>query len=341
MRTHLLALALAIAASTFPGVATAQSTQSNRQINREANMRFAEMDANRDGVIQRREWRGSAQSFRVHDWDGDGVLSREEVRIGARRAERSGEPGPFDFWEREYEFTDWTDRGFTRLDVNRDGRVTRQEFPFDVAAFNRADHNRDGSLSHAEFLGGEDPSEDDDREDSFWNLDNNRDNRIDRSEWHGTRGRFDALDDNRDGFITLAELRGTTDAPPDLFTSVDRNRDGNVTKDEWYWDDASFVSRDLNRDGRISRDEIRRTGGTTANQNRAHASGYERGLADGRKAGEQDRARGWGWNLEGRAELERADFGYNNQMNARAEYQVGYRDGFRQGYRQGYERSTR
>ena len=94
--------------------------------------------------------------------------------------------------------------------------------------------------------------------------------------------------------------------------------------------------RDLNRDGRISRDEVKRSGGTTAAQNAAHTAGYERGLADGRRAGTQDRERRWGWNLEGRAELERADFGYTNQMNARAEYQAGYRDGFRQGYRQGY-----
>ena len=41
------------------------------------------MDANRDGAISRDEWRGSDQSFRVHDWNGDGVLSGGEVRVGA------------------------------------------------------------------------------------------------------------------------------------------------------------------------------------------------------------------------------------------------------------------
>ena len=342
MRTHLFVTILAAAISSLPCPAIAQADrQPNREVTREANMRFAAMDGNRDGVIQRREWRGSAQSFRVHDWDGDGVLSREEVRVGARRAARDGGPGVFDSWEREYEFSDWTERGFTRLDSNRDGRIARDEFPFDITAFNRADHNRDGTLSRGEFLGGEDPNEDDDRDDGFWNLDVNRDNRVDRREWHGSRARFDALDDNRDGVLSLAEMRGTADAPPDLFSSVDRNRDGSVTKDEWYWDDASFTARDLNRDGRISRDEVKRSGGTTAAQQQAHGAGHERGLADGRKAGQQDRARGWGWNLEGRAELERADFGYNNQMNARAEYQAGYRDGFRTGYREGWERATR
>ena len=35
--------------------------------------------------IERSEWNGSDQSFNVHDWNNDGVLSREEVRLGGRR----------------------------------------------------------------------------------------------------------------------------------------------------------------------------------------------------------------------------------------------------------------
>jgi Ca2+-binding EF-hand superfamily protein len=325
----------ALAAVVFPAGGWAGQS---RERDRELNIRFAQMDLNRDGVIDRKEWRGSAQSFRVHDWNGDGVLSNEEVRVGARRAERAGQPGPFDGWDREYEFTDWTQRGFERLDRNRDGRISRQEFPFERASFNRADHNRDGVLSRGEFLGGDDPNQDDDREDPFWNLDVNRDNRVDEMEWHGTRARFQALDDNRDGYLTPSELAGTAEPPPDLFASVDRNKDGAVTRDEWYWDDASFKVRDVNGDGRISRDEVNRTGGTTPAQVQAHKMGFDRGLSDGRTAGQQDRERNWGWNLEGRLELERADFGYRNEMNARAEYQAGYRSGFRQGYREGYER---
>jgi hypothetical protein len=129
----------ALAAAVFPAGGWAGQS---RERDRELNIRFAQMDLNRDGVIDRKEWRGSAQSFRVHDWNGDGVLSNEEVRVGARRAERAGQPGPFDGWDREYEFTDWTQRGFERLDRNRDGRISRQEFPFERASFNRADHNR-------------------------------------------------------------------------------------------------------------------------------------------------------------------------------------------------------
>ena len=74
-------------------------------------IRFAAMDANRDGVITRQEWRGSAQSFRTHDWNSDGVLSGDEVRVGARRSNDPREPDPFDSDQRDYQFTDWTARG--------------------------------------------------------------------------------------------------------------------------------------------------------------------------------------------------------------------------------------
>ncbi|MBA3270790.1 MAG: hypothetical protein H0T71_09775 [Acidobacteria bacterium] len=322
------------------GLAAASlQAQAPKEVNREANMRFAQMDANRDDVISRAEWKGSAQSFRVHDWDNDGVLSREEVRVGARRVARGGDPTPFEGWDREYDYTNWTEAGFERLDLNRDSRISREEFPFARAGFNRADHNRDGALSRAEFLGGEDPAEDDDRDDSFWNLDHNHDNRVDRVEWHGSRARFDALDTNNNGVLTPAEFAGSDDAPPDLFNSVDTNRDNAIVWTEWHWDKASFDARDVNRDGRITREELNRTGGgATAAQNTAHKAGYNRGLTDGRTAGQQDRTRGWGWTLDGREELERADAGYENRINGLVEYQTGYRDGFRQGYREGYER---
>jgi hypothetical protein len=51
------------------------------------------MDADRDGVVTRREWRGSDEAFRRQDTNGDGVLSGAEVRddpkaIGVTAAER-------------------------------------------------------------------------------------------------------------------------------------------------------------------------------------------------------------------------------------------------------------
>jgi hypothetical protein len=297
------------------------------------NIRFAEMDVNGDGVIARREWRGSDRSFEVHDWNRDGVLSGDEVRPGARRRRQDSEPEGFESSEREYQFADWTARGFTTLDHNRDGRVARDEWHFDAETFRRADHNRDGALSRAEFLG-EDVNVDDDREDRFAYLDTNNDGRVSRAEWHGTAERFDALDDNRDAVLTRTEMRGGNEPPPDLFTSVDVNRDRAISRDEWHWSRASFDRRDANHDGRLTPQEFAQNASSTVSE--AWRQGSERGLAEGRQAGKEDRERNQGWDLEGQRELETADSGYEQRFGARAEYQAGYRDGFRRGYREGF-----
>jgi len=323
MRTK-LSIAMVLSLAAMPAAAQQQPQRT---------IRFAAMDENRDGAISRQEWRGSAQSFRTHDWNGDGVLSGDEVRVGARRSNDPREPDPFDSDQRDYQFTDWTARGFTAVDHDRNGRVTRDEWHFDIEDFRRADHNRDGWLSRAEFLGG-DQSTDDDRGDRFDYLDTNGDGRVSRAEWHGTADRFAALDDNRDGMLTRTEMRGGNQPPPDLFTSVDVNRDSVITRDEWHWSRASFDERDTNRDGRLSRSEF----GEAALETRsgAYRQGHERGLVEGRQAGREDKQNGVGWDLEGQRELEQADSGYQPNIGARAEYQSGYREGFRRGYREGF-----
>jgi hypothetical protein len=60
-------------------------TRSVATTGRRPPMRFFGLDRNHDGRITRAEWRGNDVSFRVHDWNRDGVLSGAEVRPGARR----------------------------------------------------------------------------------------------------------------------------------------------------------------------------------------------------------------------------------------------------------------
>src|SRR5919201_6684091 len=153
-------------------------------------IRFQSMDTDGDGRITRAEWRGSERSFRIHDWNGDGVLSGYELRLDGRR-QAAWDDVDFDSADREYDFTDWTPRGFANLDHNRDGRITRDEWHFNRESFRRADHNHDGVISRAEFLNEDSPSgwQDDDRDDRFAFLDVNRDGRISRDEWHGTEER--------------------------------------------------------------------------------------------------------------------------------------------------------
>jgi Ca2+-binding EF-hand superfamily protein len=301
-----------------------------------AEMRFRGMDRNNDGVITRDEWRGSAQSFRVHDWNRDGVLSGDEVNPSAREPtrplDRDEYPG-----SRDTTFRDWTEPRFRDLDHNRDGRVTRDEWHFDIESFRRADYNGDGGLTLNEFLGKD--IDDDDRADRFVDLDDNRDGRIDRNEWHGGLRAFEALDRNRDGILTREEIASRSDDPTaDLFASLDVNRDRRITQNEWHWSLDSFRQHDTNRDGALSRAELGQgaVGTTGRAQTPAYRAGYSRGLAEGRTAGHGDKSAGHGWDLEGQTELEQANSGYGPNMGPLNEYQDGYRAGFRAGYREGF-----
>ena len=316
MRAGLGIIALSLA---VPAVALAQTGRPS--------IRFADLDGNHDGVITRAEWRGNDRSFQVHDWNGDGILSGEEVRPDARRATPRPNPDwPYD----DQVYTDWTPRAFANLDHNRDDRLSHEEWHADLETFRRVDHNRDGYLSRAEFLGTE-TSYDDDRDDRLRDMDDNRDGGIDRGEWHGSPRVFDSLDDNHDGRISGRELQN--EPPPELFTSIDVNRNGTIDSNEWHWSESRFATRDVNHDGRLTRAEFERT---DVGRSAAYRAGADRGLIDGRAAGREDRERNQGWDLDGQRELETADAGYESRMGSRDDYRDGYREAFRRGYREGY-----
>ena len=211
--------------------------------------RFRGMDANKDGRITRAEWRGSAQSFRVHDWNGDGVLSGDEVTPGGRRQQSVDD----DYLPNRLPMDDWSARRFGQLDHDGDSRISRLEWHYDLETFLRADRNRDGFISRTEFL---DTGFDDDRGDHFDNLDVDGNNRVELDEWHGSRAAFDWLDRNRDGVLSRTEMLSEETGADDQFRSLDMNRDGSIAIDEWHWSRTSFNQLDRNRDGRLSRGEF-------------------------------------------------------------------------------------
>ncbi len=215
--------------------------------------RFRSMDTNANNQIERSEWTGSQQSFNTHDWNRDGVLSNSEVRMGARRW-----PNDEDDFDPNGPAT-WTQQSFRRIDRNNDGRIIPNEWYYGAEYFRRADRDRNGVLSATEFVNN--ATWDDDRDDSFENLDMNNNGRVELREWHGTAAAFGALDRNNDDVLSRAEVVGDGTMRFDSFGSLDANSNGRVDVGEWRWSVASFNRYDTNSDNSISRQEFNARGG--------------------------------------------------------------------------------
>ena len=247
-----LALVWSLAAPAAVTPADAQTGPVNRN-------RFQALDRNNDGRITRDEWNGNERAFRNHDWNGDGVLSGNEVRAGAQRDTDLADHNP-NTLERNLS---WTRANFTSLDHNRDGRLSSNEWHFDLETFRRVDSNGNDSISLQEFLG---EGVEDVRDNSFDDMDWNNNGRVERAEWYGGAAEFTRLDRNRDGVLSRYEVVGSTQSLDtyDQFQNLDYDRNGTLSRAEWHWSNASFTVRDRNRDGIISRQEFDVAGGAPA-----------------------------------------------------------------------------
>jgi Ca2+-binding EF-hand superfamily protein len=153
-------------------------------------MRFVDLDRNHNGVIERSEWRGSPRQFAIHDWNGDGVLSGDEVRVGAI-------PPPNSLEAEDYNMSAG-DR-FSYLDVNNNGYIERNEWDGSLDTFYDLDTDNDNRLSRAELTRG--------RRANFAAIDANGDGRITLGEWQWSHRSFDDMDTNKDGVIDRNEFR--------------------------------------------------------------------------------------------------------------------------------------
>ena len=94
--------------------------------------RFAYLDANRNGRVERNEWHGSDNAFDWLDRNRDGVLSRAEVAGETTRAQDE----------------------FASLDADNDRRIDRDEWHWSRRSFDQRDTNGDGFLTRREFASG-------------------------------------------------------------------------------------------------------------------------------------------------------------------------------------------
>ena len=328
-------LTIGVAAVVLASATTAHAQQ----------IRYQAMDSDRDGIITRSEWRGTDRAFRNEDWNGDGVLSGDEVTLGARPQNWSQD------WNRDGRVDNLDNQIAQRYrgyDMNSDNRVGRSEWPGDARLFARLDTNRDGYLTIQEYTRGSGFVLDSQGGPSyrFSNLDMNNDGWVTRGEWTMGDSDFNRLDLNRDNRISRFEFENDTAAyndyryTPAQFNTFDANRDGWITRAESRMPAGEFDRFDVNRDNRISRYEFDNIATVEtlpeAQPSAAWRTGYDRGIQEGRAAGREDFVRRQGWDLEGQRELERADSGYTPQVGLLSDYQAGYREGFRNAYRAGF-----
>lgn len=217
----------------------------NQPAGGEPERRFAVLDRNRNGVVNRGEWRGETMNFDAVDRNGDNRVTLEEY-VGM--ANYGSGTGSSDLETR-----------FVQFDRNRDGVLSRSEWR-DTTDFRRADRNNNGMVTLREYLYGNvvyeqpPPGSGPSRSSRFRQLDDNGNGYISRDEWPNDRSEFDVLDRDRDGRLTSSEY-SDSQVISDQFRRMDYDGDGVLSRREWNGTDRSFADSDRNRDGVVSRDE--------------------------------------------------------------------------------------
>ena len=164
---------------------------------------------------------------------------------------------------------------FAELDKNKDGKISRDEFPsqFPAQTFDRMDTNHDGFIDETEWnsmrsrFGGGGGGGPRTGESLLKLLDANGDGKVSRDEFAKILTLFEVLDKDHNGDLSLDELNGFFRAVNEaqtqatggvevnnLFEKYDKNKDGKITAEE-FGNERIFKSLDLNKDGVIDRAE--------------------------------------------------------------------------------------
>lgn len=116
---------------------------------------YAAMDANKDGFVGRDEVLAAGdRAFDRLDADHDGYVTKEELLAGRKRHPAAATPAAAggDEAAREERAATRGLRWLERLDTDRDGRVSREEYrTWRASLFDRLDKDKDGKLSPDEL----------------------------------------------------------------------------------------------------------------------------------------------------------------------------------------------
>ena len=166
---------------------------------------------------------------------------------------------------------------FADVDKNGDGRIGREEWQGPSEVFDRLDTNKDGSISQDEFKAGprRGPGGPPPADHLLTLLDSNADGKVSQAEFGQITQLFEKLDQNTDGSLTQGELEGFFRAlgnprlaartgpspnpggprnPPD-FASLVVNGDKKISREEWHGPPESFDHVDSSGNGTIEESE--------------------------------------------------------------------------------------
>lgn len=219
--------------------------------------RLMQMDANKDGAIQKDEWKARPEMFARLDKNKDGELTKAELESLARDMRRRG---------------GWKNRAsnalFRRMDTNKDKRISPDEWTMNAEHFAKFDANGDGFITPDEVMpkGGRrqrqryDIGSGKDSAAFLTKYDKNRDGSIDKKEFpHGRR--FAEIDADGNGMLSKEEVEQSLDKARsersyDFIERFDLNRDGKVTRDEFTGPARIFESKDKNFDGVVDQSDL-------------------------------------------------------------------------------------
>ena len=94
-----------------------------------------------------------------------------------------------------------------KIDADRDGKISRTEWPRKAEVFAKLDADNDGFLTREEMSAGR-KHHGQRGQRGFAKMDQNSDGQVTREEWKGPAEMFDRLDANKDGTVKTDELKG-------------------------------------------------------------------------------------------------------------------------------------